>query len=898
VGVDVGTRLAQYELTTLLGEGGMGRVFQARDTKLGRQVAIKVLPDAVADDADRVARFSREAMLLAALNHPRIAAIHGIEEAQGHQFLVMELVGGETIADRLQRGPIPIDDAVALGAQIADALEAAHAQGIVHRDLKPANIKITPDGQIKVLDFGLAKAMEPPSSGPQPSLTASPTLSLMATQAGMILGTAAYMSPEQAKGLATDPRTDVFSFGVVLFEMLSGRQPFTGDTIPDILASVLAREPDLAQLPATVSIRLRAIIRRCLEKNPRRRWQAMGDVRLELETLGESAGNDASPIQPAERPTGWRRLLAASAVTLVVAALAATAAWMFKPTPAAVVTRFTIDAPTGANFDAGGRTGANPVISPDGRTIAFTLRDSAGPSQIWLRRLDASAPQPLPETRGVRTFFWSPDSRFLAFFADDKLKKIAIDGGPAQTLCDADGNQGSQGGAWSRTGVILLAGPDSQLMRVSASGGPLTPVTVLASGQQSHRFPTFLNDGNRFLYYVTGERAVYVGSLDGGQPTLVLKDADTAAVPSASGHLLYVHEGVLLVQRFDVASLRVQDDPVPIAENVAQPFLAGFLGASVSDHGTLVFATTPFQVGAPQQLTWVDRQGKSVAEVGSPGVYKGIDLAADQNRLVFHRDDGKGGDVWLMDVNRGTSARVTFDGPAAHTGAPQWSADGTEVLFSRHQAGKWSLWRKTADGVGAEAKLFESDELITPMSWAPDGRVVYQQQSRGQYDLWVLGPGGTPPAPFQQSPVSDTHPQVSPDGRWIAYGSAETGRPEIYIRSFPDGARKWLVSNGGGGMPRWRGDGRELFYLSGRLGGGLVMSVELSVAGGDLALGTPRPLFDSEYAQPGPDVGGNYHTYAVSRDGQRFLVSRAPGRTGDMRERLEVIVNWASTVGR
>jgi serine/threonine protein kinase/Tol biopolymer transport system component len=894
--VDVGTRLAQYELTALLGEGGMGRVFQARDTKLGRQVAVKVLPEAVADDADRVARFSREAMLLAALNHPRIAAIHGLEEASGHHFLVMELVGGETIADRLQRGPIPVDDAVALGAQIADALEAAHAQGIIHRDLKPANIKITPDGQIKVLDFGLAKAMEPTASGPQPSLTASPTLSLMATQAGMILGTAAYMSPEQAKGLATDPRTDVFSFGVVLFEMLSGRQPFGGETVPDILASVLAREPDFAQLPATVHSRLRGILRRCLEKNPRRRWQAIGDVRLELESLSETPAEENLQIQPVAVPNRSRWILAAAAVTLVVSAIAAGAAWMLKPAPAPIVTRFSIEAPPDTSFTAvGGRTGVYPLVSPDGRVLALSARDETGQIQIWLRRLNASAAHPLPDTRGASVFFWSPDSRFLAFVADGKLKKIAIDGGPPQTLSDAEG---LGGGSWSPTDVILLGRSNDGLVRVPAAGGPPQPVTRVAPGQLSHRFPVFLNDGRHFLYYAVGERAVYAASLDGGEPTRVLNEVDTAALPSPSGHIVYVRAGVLLVQPFDAASLQAEGAPVPIAEDVAQAFITGFLGASISNDGTLVFGTSPFQVGESQQLMWVDRQGKVLAEVGPPGVFKGIDLTADDNRLVFHRDEGKGGDVWVMDVSRGNSSRLTFDGPDSHTGSPQWSPDGKDIVFSRFRAGKWSLWRKTVDGIGAESQLVESDELLTPMAWARDARIVYQQRSGGALDLRILPASGAPPESFQSMQGNQTHPQVSPDGRWLAYGSTETGRPELYVRSFPDGARKWLATTAGGGLPRWRGDSRELFFLSGALGGGRLGSVEIHVEGNELKMSSPQVLFDTGYAQPGPDFGGNYHTYAVSRDGQRFLIPRVPAAIADERDRIEVIVNWASTMGR
>ena len=592
-----GTRLGVYEVTARIGEGGMGQVYRARDTALGRDVALKVLPDAFAGDPDRLARFTREAQTLAALNHPNIAHIHGLEESGGVRALVMELVEGDDLSERIARGPIPIEDALPIAAQIAEGLEAAHEQGIIHRDLKPANVKVRPDGTVKVLDFGLAKAMEPTgAAGVNKSFAPTITTPAM-THAGMILGTAAYMSPEQAKGRPVDRRADIWAFGAVLYEMLTGRRAFAGDDVSEVLASVLAREPDWTRLPAALSPALGTCIRRCLDKNPGRGGHSASDLRIELEAIAAAPRRapEAAPEAGLVVPARTRRLRMAfvAAASLAAGVLAAVLVVGSQALPEPQSVRFEISAPDKATFDSGlpgSSTAAFNAgsLSPDGRWIAFTARDETGQVLLWVRALDDVTARALPGTEGAALPFWSPDSRAIAFFTPGKLKTIDPTGGPVQTI--SDGFTG-RGGTWNSEGVIVFAaGRTTPLFRVSASGGDPSPVTRLKPGEAGHRFPSFLPDGRRFLYLrvaTEGDVAtVMVGSLDGGE-TRELTAADSPAVYASPGYLLFVRQGTLLARAFDATRLEFMGEPIPIAQQVT--FDNSARGFSVSDEGTLAY---------------------------------------------------------------------------------------------------------------------------------------------------------------------------------------------------------------------------------------------------------------------------------------------------------------------
>ena len=743
----------------------MGQVFRARDTTLGRDVALKVLPDAFASDPDRLARFTREAQTLAALNHPNIAHIHGLEESGGVRALVMELVEGDDLAQRIARGAIPIEDALPIAAQIAEGLEAAHEQGIIHRDLKPANVKVRPDGTVKVLDFGLAKAMEPTGAAAVKNSLA-PTITTPAmTQAGMILGTAAYMSPEQAKGRPVDRRADIWAFGAVLYEMLTGRRAFAGDDVSEVLASVLAREPDWTRLPAALSPALGTCIRRCLDKNPGRRWHCASDLRIELEAIAAAprrapeAAVEAGLVVPAR--TRRFRLALVAAGSLAAGVLAAVLVMGSQAPPEPQSVRFEISAPDKARFESG-LPGSGPAafnagsLSPDGRGIAFAARDETGQVLLWVRALDDVTARALPGTEGAGLPFWSPDSRAIAFFTPGKLKRIDPTGGPAQTICDA---ASGRGGAWNREGVIVFApGNATPLLRVSASGGDPSPVTTLKPGEAGHRFPSFLPDGRRFLYLrelSDGDvTTVMVGSLDAGESTELMA-ADSPAVYASPGSVLFVRQGTLLARAFDATRLEFMGEPIPIAEQVT--FDGSGRGFSVSDEGTLAY-----RVGsndARKHLTWVDRNGAVVQSVGIPALYQSPAISPDGRSVALHRHEGTGGDIWVMDANGGKLSRLTFDASQENAN-PLWSADGTQIVFGSRRNNKWGLYRKPSNGTGREELLFESDLMKVPMSVSATGMVLfYVEAAKGGRDVWAL------PCPATESRCRSSRPSSARDIR-------------------------------------------------------------------------------------------------------------------------------------
>jgi len=894
-------RLGSYEILSSIGAGGMGEVYRARDTKLGRDVAIKVLPDAFSHDAERMARFEREAQVLASLNHPNIATIHGVEESNGVRALVMELVEGPTLADRIvQQGPLPLDEALSLAKQIAEGLEYAHEKGVIHRDLKPANIKVTPDGMVKLLDFGLAKAAEEPT--PQGNPSVSPTLTMQSTQAGVILGTAAYMSPEQASGQPVDRRSDIWSFGVVLWEMLTGQKLFAGETISHTLADILRAPIDFNRLheaPASI----RELLCRCLDRDRRNRLRDIGEARVAIQKyLANPANESKAPVSV--RP-GWL-WPSTAAVFLLLAVVFAFVHFSQKP-PAQEVARFEITAPPTSEFTC------CISISPDGRKIAFTARRSADvrPS-LWVRSLDSvEAKSVYGNFTGTPTAphpFWSPDSRFIAFSADGKIRTIEAAGGPAQIICNTPPMY--WGGAWSPRGVIIMGSPFG-LIRVSAAGGEPTPLTVLdqSRNEVGHEGPSFLPDGIHFLYLRLSRqnKGIYVGSLDAipaQQDTRQLLATNLPAVyaPGASavgGHILFLRENVLMSQRFDTRRLAIEGDAVPVAESVDVSNGRGAFAASSA--GTLIYRSAAAQ-GTKSRLTWFDRKGKVVGRLGDASEYRpGPSLSPDGLRVAIRVGTSTASDIWLVD-SRGISSRFTFD----QTGtAPIWSPDGNRIVFSSYGEPHFDLYQKPSNGTGEEALLFKSDEIKVANSWSPDGRflIFHSLSAKTGFDLWLLpdplgSPTGHHPIPWLQTEFNERQATFSPDMRWIAYLSNESGSDQVYVRPFiPPNSRsagatpsagKWQVSKDGASLltrPKWRSDGKELLFES--LPGKTVMAAEVKLAP-EFHTETPHPLF----RLPSGTVG-----WDVTSDNKRFLAAVPETSDHDSAappESIKVVLNWTA----
>jgi serine/threonine protein kinase len=882
--LSTGAKIGPYEIVGLLGAGGMGEVYRGRDARLGRDVALKVLPANLAADADRMARFQREAQVLASLNHPHIAALYGLEESGGVRALVMELVEGPTLDDRIKTGPIPLEEALPVARQIAEALEAAHEKGIVHRDLKPANVKLTGDGAVKVLDFGLAKALDntPPLSSDPAN---SPTLTMGATTAGAILGTAAYMSPEQAKGRPVDRRADIWAFGVVLMEMLTGKPLYSGETAQETLAAVLLTNPSFDALPAETPPSIRRLLRRCLEKDPKRRLQAIGEARIAIEEVG------SEPSEPRASASGLPWIIAAASLvcTLAVGFL------HFRETPPTErVLRYSIQAPEKSHIHTF-------ALSPDGRYLAIS-QEVEGKTQLWVRPLDTLAAQALPGTGDATYPFWSPDSRSIGFFGAGKLKRIDVNGGPVQTLCDATTGRG---GTWNRDGVIVFApSNDGGLQRVAAVGGVPAPVTKI-DGPGAHRFPVFLPDGRRFLYLSTegpqDKVGVHVGSL-GSEPTRqVLADQSSAAwLPpqsSGNGYLLFLRKNTLMAQPFDSRILQSAGDMFPVAEPVSSGPVRNHALASISGNGVLVYwSGSRFGL---IQLAWYDRGGKALGNVGPPANTGHFALSPDEKVVAVPRRSGGRGDtnmdIWLHELTRGVDTRFTFH--ASRNAAPVWSPDGRRIVFGSTRTGYSNLYMKDTNGVGQDDPLLESGPDRFPSDWSRDGKYLLYDESgsKTKSDLWVLpDPNGSPrarkPVPFLQTPFNESQGQFSPDSHWVAYTSDESGRDEVYVRSFPSGAGKWKISIAGGQFPRWRHDGRELFYLSPER---KLMVAPVKAASSlqpVLEVAAPQSLF-----QTGIPSTLNF-PYAVAADGKRFLMNIDVGDT--VETPLTVVVNWLAAVNK
>ena len=845
-----GTRLGPYEVTAQIGAGGMGEVYRARDPRLGRDVAIKVLPEAFAADTDRLTRFEQEARAAAALNHPNILAVHDIGRHDGSPYIVSELLDGETLREPLIRGALPVRKAVEYGVQIAHGLAAAHEKGITHRDLKPENVFITSDERVKILDFGLAKLTNAEPAGV--ALSALPTTPPN-TLPGVVLGTIGCMAPEQVRGLTADYRSGIFAFGAILYEMLSGQRAFRGDTPADTMSAILSNDPpDLPVADRHIPPALARCVARCLEKSPTGRFQSTRDLAFALEALtspsAPSAGVAAVSSGPGRTPRERLAWILAAGVLLLVAAVSLPFAVIHvrEAGPDSRSIRFDVPMPEKVNAE-----GAPPAISPDGRRLAF-VASLEGRTQVWIRPIDSTAAQPLAGTDGADYPFWSPDSRSIAFFAGGKLRKIEASGGPPQTLSDAPI---ARGGAWNQDGVIVFAptatGP---LHRVAAAGGTSTPVTALdaSNGEISHRSPSFLPDGRRFLFHVQGaedKQGIYMGSLD-------------------------------------VEALALTGDAFPIAEQVGA-FYTFSSTFSVSDDGVLALSGGVGGFGSDRQLVWYDRAGRIVERVGTPIPIADVVLSPEERRAAVQ---WSANDIRVVDLVRGgVPSRLTFN--ASVEDFPVWSPDGNRILYTSTAGGGQNMYSKLSSGAGSEDDVLRSATVESPTDWSHDGRfILYENSAPGsQADIWVLPLfGDRKPLLFLQTPFAEQHGRFSPDGKWIAYVSNETGRTEVYVQSFPPSGGKWQLSTNGGVTPRWRRDGRELFYLAPDR---KIMAVEVKAGGSTFDHGSAKALFE---ASVDAISTGATNRYDVSADGQRFLVNASIENRGSAP--ITVVVNWLAGV--
>jgi serine/threonine protein kinase/Tol biopolymer transport system component len=878
--LEPGFALGPYRIERLIGAGGMGEVYRARDTTLGRDVAVKILPRGFTSDHERLARFEREARVLAALNHPHIATIYGLEEADGVRGLVLELVEGQTVAERLHAGPLTVSESLTIARQIADALEAAHEKGIVHRDLKPANIKITPEGVVKVLDFGLATA----GAGLGPDRSKSPTLTVGRTGPGFILGTVAYMSPEQARGRVVDKRADIWAFGCVMYEMLAGRGAFPGETMSDTIVAILQHEPQWSALPAQVPDAIQRLLKRCLKKDPADRLHDVADARIEIVETQSAPPSDrhlAAPLERRERVLWMAFALMALATTVAVWLLAGH--WNRVTTSTGLVE-------LGVRFPETVPPAYGVAVSPDGRRVA--VGTAGARFQIWLYSLDSTEPRPLPGTEGGMLPFWSHDGSSIGFFTADgkQLKRIDPAGGPAVLICEVTaGTWLSQAGTWSADGVIVFASA-SELFRVSASGG--TPVPIVVSdqaGEPSRRsMPQFLPDNRHFIYHAIGPHggSVHAASLDSGQ-TKRLLDSDFAAAYAAPNYLLFVRGTALMAQALNPKTLDLDGQAVLIAPNVAPGFLNGLALFSASNTGVLAFVKT--RAGTAGQLTWVDRAGKPLGLIPQPPGEEYLNPAISPNGelVAVNRMDPQTGnwDIWIVDITRGVSTRFTSE--PARDSDPVWSPDGREIVFASDRGGEFGLYRKAVGGSESEELLARIEGhvgAVVPTDWSRDGKfVLFSQFDPAPWSLWALPlVGNRKPIRVLQNEFRHYGGRLSPDNDWVAYQSYETGSFEVYVQRFLAPGERKQVSRGAGSHPRWTAGGRELVYDS--FGRGLE-SVDLNFSGSGFRASVPKTLG----APPILGLIDARSAYDVTRDGQRFLLRQPTGPPGSA---MTVMLNW------
>jgi serine/threonine protein kinase/Tol biopolymer transport system component len=882
-----GTQLGSYEILGPIGAGGMGEVYKARDTKLGREVAVKVLPEAFAVDKGRLARFEREARLLASLNHPNIATIHGLEEFDGVHFLVLELVPGETLKERISKAAVPLDEALALFKQVAAALEAAHEKGIIHRDLKPANIKITPESKVKVLDFGLAKALS--EEAPSHDLSSSPTLSRQATAAGIILGTAAYMSPEQARGKTVDERTDIWAFGCCLYEALTGRRAFVGDTVTDVLAAVVKSEPDWSALPESMPWKIGELVGRCLRKDPGRRLHDIADARIEIDDAILEPSAALPPARPPAKGAGRRavaRLALIATVTAVLGVIVGRISTRSPPPRERPITRFTFSLPDGQEL---GESSLPFALSPDGRRLVYVAK-IGGTQQLYLRELEELEAEAVPGTEGASNPFFSPDGRWIGFYGNGNLNKVSVSGGAVVTLCRAPPvyfTGWGGGSSWGLDDTIIFSEDIRGLLRVSAQGG--TPERLTTPVTWSHIWPQMLPDGKSILYTVAfgGSSRLALLSLETGESRELLEGSTYIyqAQILPTGHLVYAQSGGLWAVPLDLSRLELTGSPVSVlggVHEVTRAVIGPIAYFAAADKGSLAYV--PGRATGGTSLAWVDREGREIAWKEEETL-QNPRLSPDGSRVAMTLASREGRDIWVYEIDRGARTRLTFGGMNTE---PIWSPDAARIAFA--SGTDLDLKSVPADGSASAEVLLQKKENQLPTSWSPDGRTLafYEINPDTARDVWTTTLDGQgEPTPVLVTEFNEHSPMFSPDGRWLAYVSDESGREEIYLRPFSGPGAKHPVSTEGGREPVWSADGSELFYRS----GDKVMAVAVETEP-DLTTGTPRVLFEGPYVMY---LGGG-NNYDVSPDGRRFLMIRR--ELGPAPRQINVVLNWAEELKR
>jgi Tol biopolymer transport system component/predicted Ser/Thr protein kinase len=897
-----GRRLGPYEILSSIGAGGMGEVYRARDTRLDRIVAIKVLPTHLADRPELRERFEREAKTVASLNHPHICTLHDIGKQNGIDFLVMEFLEGETLAQRLQKGSLPLEQVLQYAIEISDALDKAHRKGVTHRDLKPGNIMLTKSGT-KLLDFGLAK-LKQEAAPPNVPLSDLPTAVDPLTAQGTILGTLQYMAPEQLEGKEVDARTDIFAFGAVVYEMATGKRAFEGKTQASLIAKILETDPPpISSLQPMTPPALDRVAKKCLTKDSEKRWQTASDVCDELKWIAEDGSRVV--LAPAALTKGVRALdrrvlILGLGTILLVAVIASLATWNLKPSPVPTplpVSRLTIPLPAGQQL-AGLDVGPAIALSHDGTHLAYVARQG-GIQQIYLRALDSSEASPIPGTEGAVNPFFSPDDQWVGFFAGGKLKKISVSGGAALTLGEAPFPNGA---SWGSQGTIAFTptGGASSLLQIPNTGGAPQPLTHLAKGEVAQRWPDFLPGGKAVLFGVAANAIsfsnaqVAVQSIGTGERRNLIQGA-TYPRYASSGHLIYAQGGSLMAVPFDAQRLATTGATVPVMEGVLQSPISGAAQYSLSATGSLVYVAGGVQ-SAQRRLVWVDRNGSEQPLAASAHAYFAPRISPDGRRVavtITDQDD----QIWLFDLSRETLTRFTFEGSANLN--PTWTPDGKRIAFDSIKGGPLNIFWQLADGGGGLEQLSASEFTQVPFSWSPDGQLLafFEVNPTTQRDIWVLRLGDPPASPgqvrkaqpFLRTPFDEAVPRFSPDGRWLAYTSDESGRYEIYVQPYPGPGGKWQISTEGGTEPAWNPNGRELFYRS----NDKMMAVDIATQPG-FAAGTPRMLFEGRY-EVAPVPSANYD---VSSDGQRFLMIKPSEQAQAARTQINVVLNWFEELKR